>query len=108
LSAFNDRAGLLAGVALHGCSFSLVFITAQIYLDQRVDPAWRARAQALMSLMNSGVGNLIGYLGTGWWFVACTHPAGTQWPLFWGGLAAAVAVVLVYFLTAYRGRKRGE
>ena len=34
-------------------------------------------------------------------------PAGTQWPLFWGGLAAAVAVVMVYFLTAYQGRSAG-
>jgi hypothetical protein len=84
-----------------------VFITAQIYLDQRVDPAWRARAQALMSLMNSGVGNLIGYLGTGWWFAACTRPAGTQWPLFWGVLAVVVAAVLVYFLAAYRGQGVG-
>ena len=104
LSAINGKAWLLAGVVLHGCSFTLVFITAQIYLDHRVDVTWRARAQALMSLMNSGVGNLIGYLGTGWWFVACVRPAGTQWPLFWSGLAAAVAVVLVYFLIAYRGR----
>ena len=107
LSAFNDRAGLLAGVMLHGCSFTLVFITAQIYLDQRVDIAWRARAQALMSLINSGVGNLIGYLGAGWWFAACTENTITRWPLFWGVLAAAVAAVLVYFLSAYRGQKRG-
>ena len=104
LSAMNGRAWVLAGVVLHGCSFALVFITAQIYLDQRVDAAWRARAQALMALMSSGVGNLIGYLGTGWWFVACARPTGTQWPLFWVGLAAAVAAVLVYFLAAYRGR----
>lgn len=103
LSAFNTKAWLLAGTFLHGCSFSLVFITAQIYLDQRVDAAWRARAQALMALMNSGVGNLIGYLGIGWWFTACARPAGTQWSLFWSGLAAAAAAVLVYFLTAYRG-----
>jgi hypothetical protein len=53
------------------------------------------------------VGNLIGYLGTGWWFAACTRPAGTQWPLFWGVLAATVGVVLVYFLAAYQGQKRG-
>src|SRR6185369_8713409 len=85
LSAMNGRAWVLAGVVLHGCSFALVFITAQIYLDQRVDAAWRARAQALMALMSSGVGNLIGYLGTGWWFVACARPTGTQWPLFWVG-----------------------
>jgi len=103
-SAIDGKAWLLIGVLLHGASYTLVFITAQIYLDQRVDAAWRARAQALMSLMNGGVGNLLGYLGTGWWFSACTRPAGTEWAIFWGGLAVAAAVVLVYFLTAYRGR----
>ena len=105
LSATNGPAGLLAGVILHGASFTLVFITAQIYLDQRVDAAWRARAQSLLTLISSGVGNLAGYLGTGWWFAACVQPGGTRWPLFWGGLAIAVAVVLVYFLVAYRGRQ---
>jgi nucleoside transporter len=104
LSALDTKAALIAGVTLHGASFTLVFITAQIYLDQRVDSAWRARAQALMALMNGGVGNLIGYLSTGWWFGACTNVGRTRWSLFWGGLAAAVAAVLVYFLIAYRGR----
>jgi hypothetical protein len=103
LSAVNGKGWLLAGVFLHGGSFTLVLITAQIYLEQRVDAAWRARAQALMSLMASGVGQLFGYLGTGAWFAACTRPAGTQWTFFWGGLAAAVALVLIYFLTAYHG-----
>ncbi|MSU57163.1 MAG: MFS transporter [Pedosphaera sp.] len=103
LSAINGKAWLLAGVVLHGASFALVFITAQIYLDQRVEAAWRARAQALMALMNGGVGNLLGYLGTGWWFAACARSPGTNWSWFWGGLAATVAVVFVYFLLAYRG-----
>lgn len=106
LSAFGGKAGLIAGVVLHGCSFALVFITAQVYLDQRVDPAWRARAQALMSVLNGGVGNLIGFLGAGWWFNRCAQSSGTRWPLFWGGLAAAAAAVMIYFLTAYRGRGR--
>ena len=82
-------------------------ITAQIYLNQRVNPAWRARAQALFSLMTSGVGNLAGYLGTGCWFAVCARPDGTQWELFWSGLAATVAVVLTYFLIAYHGRGKG-
>jgi nucleoside transporter len=107
LSALNGRPWVLAGVLLHGCSYTLVIITAQIYLDQRVDATWRARAQALLALMTSGVGNLLGYLGTGWWFGACTRPSGTQWPLFWGGLAAAVALVMVYFLAAYHGLRPG-
>ena len=75
-----------------------------IYLNERIDAAWRARAQALFSLMTSGAGNLIGYLGTGWWFAACERPDGMHWSLFWAGLAASVAAVLVYFLVAYHGR----
>ena len=104
LCAGDGRMLVLTGVLLHGFAFSLVFITAQIYLDQRVDSAWRARAQALFALMTGGVGNLIGYLGTGGWFLACTRGDGMRWSLFWGGLAAVVAVVLVYFLATYRGK----
>jgi hypothetical protein len=103
LSAMNGTAWVLAGVLLHGASYTLVSTTTQIYLNQRVDATWRARAQALLSLTNSGVGNLLGYLGTGWWFSECTRPSGTQWSLFWGGLAATVALVMAYFLMAYRG-----
>lgn len=103
LSAINGKFWMLSGVALHGASFTFVFITAQIYIDQRVDPRWRARAQALMSLINSGVGNLIGYLSAGWWFRACLRESGIQWQTFWAGLAVAVSVVFVYFLIAYRG-----
>ena len=103
-SAVDGKLWLLAGITLHGFSFVFYFITAQIYLEQRIAPAWRARAQALMSLMNGGFGNLIGYLGSGWWFATCTTDAATRWPLFWGGLAVAVAVVMVYFVTAYRDK----
>lgn len=106
--ALDTRAGVLAGVVLHGCSFTLVFITAQIYLDERVDPSWRARAQALMALMTGGVGNLFGYLGGGWWFAVNTSPTGTRWPVFWAGLTVAVAIVLVFFLVAYHGRGSGK
>ena len=103
LSALNGKTWVLAGVLLHGFSYTLVAITAQIYLNQRIDPAWRARAQALLALMNSGVGNLLGYLATGWWFSTCTQASGTHWPMFWGGLALTVGFVLAYFLTAYHG-----
>jgi nucleoside transporter len=106
LCAFKSKFLLLAGVFLHGASFVPVYITGQIYLDQRVEASWRARAQALMALMYSGIGNLLGYLGAGAWFAACTDANVTRWPLFWNGLAVASAAVLVYFLAVYRGRKR--
>src|SRR5207247_6086464 len=41
--ALDSRAGVLTGVVLHSCSFTLVFITAQIYLDERVEAAWGGR-----------------------------------------------------------------
>ena len=104
-SALDTKGSLLIGVALHGASFVLVFVIAQIYLNQRIAAAWRTRAQALLTLMNGGIGSLIGYLGTGWWFDACTPAGQTHWPIFWGALAAAVGVVMVYFLAAYRGKE---
>ncbi len=107
LSAGNSPAWLLAGVLLHGASFTLVFITAQIYLEQRVEKAWRARAQALMTLMVSGLGNLIGYLGNSVWFAACNRPTGTNWSLFWTGLSVTAGAVLIYFLLAFHGVGKG-
>lgn len=105
LCALDTQAALLAGVTLHGFAFTLFFITAQLYLDERVDSAWRARAQALMSLMTAGVGNLIGYLSCGWWFSVCERQDGTRWTLFWGVLSGVIGAVLVYFLTRYHGVK---
>ena len=55
----------------------------------------------------SGVGDLIGYLGAGGWFAVCAGAHGTSSALFWGGLAAVVAAVLVYFLT-YHGDSGGR
>lgn len=101
--SFNRKSWLLAGISLHGFNYALFFTAAQIYVNDRMDPAWCNRAQALLTLMNSGVGYLIGYLGCGWWFEACRSSAGIHWTLFWGVLAGAVAAVLIYFLAAYRG-----
>ena len=107
LCTLNGRLPVLAGVTLHGFSFTLFYITAQIYLNERIDPAWRARAQALMSMMNAGVGNLLGYLGTGFWLEACTRGGRTDWSSFWGGLSIVVLLVLSYFLLAYHGQGTG-
>lgn len=95
---------VLTGVTLHGFAFTLFFITAPIYLNERIEAAWRGRAQALMTLMTLGVGNLLGYLGCGVWYTQCTSGEVTRWPWFWGGLTGAVGAVLVYFLWAYAGR----
>jgi MFS family permease len=108
LCAFDGEAWLLAGITLHGFAFVLFFTTAQIYLEERIEVRWRARAQALFTLMNSGFGNTLGYLACGWWFAVSTSGNVTHWPLFWGGLAASVAVVFVIFAFSYKGRGSGE
>jgi MFS family permease len=95
---------LLVGTVLHGFAYTLYFITTQIYLEERIDPKWRSRAQALLSLLMSGLGNLIGYLGGGWWFATCTLNGVTDWPRFWWGETALTAAVCVFFALAYRGR----
>ncbi len=105
LSALDGPGWVLAGVSLHGLAFTLFFITAQIYLDQRVDPAWRARAQALFNVV-LGVGNLCGYLGTGWWFRVSQQGGMENWSRFWGGLALVVGLVWIFFMAAYRGNAR--
>ena len=127
LCAFDGKWSLLAGITMHGFAFALFFITVQIYLEQRIEAAWRARAQALFTLMYSGFGNTLGYLGCGWWFrastevkvmhlplfwdpVSCwlfsvnTEVSTTHWPQFWGGLATSVAAVFILFAFAYKGR----
>jgi MFS family permease len=103
LCALDGRGWVLAGTTMHGFSYTLVYITTQLYLEERIDSKWRARAQALLSLMLGGVGSLAGYLGCGWWFHAAHRGDTVHWPLFWAGLSLACAAVLLYFLGAYQG-----
>ena len=108
LCALDGEFWLLAGITMHGFAFAFFFITTQIYLEQRVEAQWRARAQALFVLMYSGFGNTLGYLGCGWWFRTSTSGTVTNWPWFWGGLAVSVAGVFIVFALAYKGRGAGE
>jgi nucleoside transporter len=102
LAGLNTGPTLVISVTFHGASYVLAYITAQIYLNQHTAAGWRTRAQALMTLLNNGVGNLIGYLGCGWWFNRCSANTPTHWSEFWWVLAAIIAMVLVYFLSAFR------
>ena len=106
LFALDTKAALLAGIALHGLCFTLFFITAQLYLEKRIDPQLRARAQALLTLMTAGIGTLAGSIACDFWRRSCQHGAATAWPHFWLGLCAVVAAVFVFFAASYRGAKQ--
>lgn len=108
LFAFDARAALYAGIFLHGLCFTLFNITAQIYLEQRIAPEMRSRAQALLTLMNSGIGSLAGTLACGWLWMACKSGERADWTLFWGLLALFTAGVFAFFAFNYRGRRESR
>jgi len=96
---------LCIGIAIHGVCFTLFYMTAQIYLEHRIPAAMRSRAQALLSLMMSGIGNFIGYQGCGWWRHACEHQGVMDWHTYWQGLAGVIALIFVWFAFSYKGRQ---
>lgn len=106
LYATGIRWAVLTGLALHGLAFTFTFICAQIYLAEKIEPGWRTRAQALLSFMTSGFGNLAGYLVTGAWLRWNTRPSGggqsIDWFTYWSGLALIVLAVLLYFGFSYK------
>jgi len=104
LCMLDNQPSLLIGIALHGFAFTLFFITVPIYLDREVATHYRARAQALFTLMFGGFGNLFGYLGSGWFFAKTTTGNHTNWQYFWGGMSAIAALVFVIFALTFRER----
>jgi Nucleoside H+ symporter len=72
---------------------------------QKIEAAWRTRAQALLSFASGGVGNLSGYLLTEAWLKRCSTENTVQWGPYWLGLAALVFAVLLYFSFSYQGNQ---
>jgi MFS family permease len=106
LCAMNTVPTVTLGILMHGVCFTLFYMTAQIYLEQRIAVEMRARAQALLSLMMSGIGNFIGYQGCGWWRRIHVSGGHTDWPVYWTGLSCVIALIFVWFAVSYRGRYR--
>ncbi len=97
-----------AGVALHGVCYTLYFVTAQVYLDRRVDPSMRGQAQGLLSLMASGIGPLVGSFFCTWLHVVCVDADGNGWEKFWWVLAGMIGICWAFFGLLYKRMKVGE
>jgi MFS family permease len=104
LYSINKPIPMLGGLALHGIAFTFTHVVSQIDLAERIAPELRSRAQALLSLMTGGIGNLAGYLITGAWISFCTENQQVHWTLYWSGLSGIVFAVLAYFSIGYRGK----
>ena len=108
LMATDSHQWLAFSIAMHGPVFVLFYPTSQIYLEQRVDHRLRAQSQALLSLLNNGIGSLSGYLLIDLWHTACTTSQGVDWTRFWTPLSLGSAALSAFFLFAYRGQKRPD
>lgn len=109
MSAIAGVSGIIgwhiAGIAFHGVCYTFYFITAQVFLDRRVDPSMKGQAQGLFSMVSSGLGPLLGALLCGWLRHTVVQPDGRGWELFWGILGAIIAGCFVVFALCYRGRQ---
>lgn len=112
MSGYAGASGLIdwhiAGIALHGMCYTFYFITAQVFLDRRVEPGLKGQAQGLLSLVSSGLGPLVGALVCGWLRVHCVGADGRGWMLFWGILAGMITCCLVIFAFFYRGQGKRQ
>jgi nucleoside transporter len=108
MSAYAGASGLITwhigGIALHGMCYTFYFITAQVFLDRRVDPGLRGQAQGLLALVTSGIGPLVGTLFCGWLKSHCVGADGSGWEDFWSILAGTIAVCFLIFAVCYRGQ----
>lgn len=99
----------VAGVALHGICYAFYFITAQVFLDRRVDPGMKGQAQGLLAMVSGGLGPLLGAVICGWLRAHCVTADGQGWALFWTILAAMIAGCFAVFAAFYQGLgKRAE
>lgn len=93
----------IAGVALHGVCYTFYFITAQVFLDRRVDPGMKGQAQGLLAMVSGGLGPLMGAAICGWLRIHCVTEDGQGWSLFWTILTAMIAGCFALFAMFYRG-----
>ncbi|MEM1094870.1 MAG: MFS transporter [Bacteroidota bacterium] len=94
--AVSPSTFIMAGILLHGLSFTFVYIAAQIYIDRRATPDIRSQAQGLLVMVRSGIGMLMGAQVAGLifnTFVGSYAPT-ADWRVLW-----AIPIVIVFFMT---------
>ncbi len=93
----------LWGIALHGVCYTFYFITAQVFLDRRVEPGLKGQAQGLLILASSGLGPLVGTFLCQGLRMHYVTPDGNGWMEFWTVLAILIAGCYILFSLCYRG-----
>lgn len=101
----NPQSGmwmLLLGIILHGICYDFFFVTGQIYTDRKAPAAYRSAAQGLITLITYGVGMLLGSWLSGLVVDKYATAEGHAWKSIWLVAASVAAVVLLFFLVAFK------
>ncbi|WP_263409907.1 MFS transporter [Terriglobus tenax] len=107
----NPQAGmwmLLLGILLHGICYDFFFVTGQIYTDRKAPAAYRSAAQGLITLITYGVGMLLGSWLSGLVVDKYATADGHAWRSIWLVAASVAAVVLLFFLVAFKEEKTAD
>ena len=93
---------LYAGILLHGVCYDFLFVTGQIYVDQRANVAIRASAQGLLAFITQGVGLFIGAALSGAVVDHFKVGDGHDWRAIWLVPSVLALVILGIFAVLFR------
>jgi len=87
---------VIAGLTVHGLSYTFIYTTAAIYLDRFCDASSRTGAHQLFSMITSGIGSFAGNIFCGNVMDACAvNGAPVNYHVFW--LVPAAGLIVLFF-----------
>lgn len=93
---------VVAGLPLHGFSFTFFYVAAALYVDRLAPPDLRAGTQAVVTFVTMGLGALLGNAWAGWAVDRATVSGATDWVMVWLAPGAVAAVVTGVFVAMFR------
>jgi nucleoside transporter len=91
---------VIAGLTVHGLSYTFIYTTASIYLDRFCDHRSRTGAHQLFSMITSGIGSFAGNLFCGITMDACTAGrSSVNYHAFW--LVPSVSLFIMLFVLLF-------
>ncbi|WP_341842612.1 nucleoside permease [Chitinophaga caseinilytica] len=96
---------LYTGIILHGICYDFFFVTGYLYTEKKAGEKIKSAAQGLFTFATYGLGMVIGTLFSG--MVADYYAVNgvRNWSSIWMVPVYIAAVVLLYFILAFRDRK---
>jgi nucleoside transporter len=87
---------VIAGLTVHGLSYTFIYTTATIYLDRFCDASSRTGVHQLFSMITSGIGSFAGNIFCGNVMDACAADgAPVNYHVFW--LVPAAGLIVLFF-----------